>query len=55
VTLSAVKGTAAGLLGMGVGVNYATNCLTDKFSVTGNGGASPPVICGNNNNAHSKS
>jgi len=36
----------------GLAINYATNCLTDKFSVTGNGGGSPNVICGKNDGFH---
>jgi len=35
----------------GVGVNLATQCLTDSFSVTGYT-SSPPVICGTNTGYH---
>ena len=34
--------------------NLATACLDDSFSVSNPGGQSPPVICGNNNDMHSK-
>lgn len=34
-----------------VASNYATRCLTDQFSVTGNA-ASPPIICGTNSGYH---
>ena len=34
--------------------SFATQCLTDSFTVTGNGGNSPPVICGTNTGYHSK-
>ena len=32
----------------------ATRCLTDVFSVSNPGGPSPPKICGNNVDEHSK-
>jgi len=35
-------------------LSYATQCLTDQFSVTGYT-ASPPVICGTNTGFHSNS
>ena len=38
----------------GVGVNLATNCQTDKFTMTGVPGATPPVICGTNSGYHGK-
>ena len=34
--------------------SYATRCLDDIFSVSNPGGPSPPQICGNNVDAHSK-
>jgi hypothetical protein len=49
----AIAGVAPNAAG-GVAINYATNCLTDKFSVTGNGGGNPNVICGKNDGFHSK-
>jgi hypothetical protein len=42
------------LLGTGVDVTTATQCLTDSFSVTNPGGSTPPTICGTNSNQHSK-
>ena len=56
LTLTTVKAISGGTLGTlnGVEISYATNCLTDKFSVTSSGGGTSPVICGTNNNVHSK-
>ena len=51
---STVSATNA-LDGNGVPVSYASNCLTDTFSVTAPGGIAPPAICGTNNGEHSKS
>ena len=34
--------------------NLNTVCLDDAFSVSNPGGQSPPIICGNNNDMHSK-
>ena len=41
--------TAAGKM-----ASLATRCLTDVFSVSNPGGPSPPQICGNNVDEHSK-
>ena len=38
----------------GTDSNLATVCLDDAFTVSNPGGQSPPVICGNNNDMHSK-
>ena len=38
----------------GATANTATQCLTDIFTVTGEGGSSTPVICGTNSGYHSK-
>ena len=56
LTLTTVKAISGGTLSTlnGVEISYATNCLTDKFSVTSSGGGTSPVICGTNNNVHSK-
>jgi hypothetical protein len=34
-------------------VSFATQCLTDTFSLTGPIGSVPPVICGTNTGEHS--
>ena len=39
---------------VGKAANLATRCLTDVFSVSNPGGPSPPQICGNNVDEHSK-
>jgi len=46
--------TATGGSKVGVPSSFATECLTDTFSVTGSGGTTPPVICGTNTGYHSK-
>jgi hypothetical protein len=38
----------------GVKYNYATQCQTDTFSMTGVPGGIPPVMCGTNSGYHSK-
>jgi hypothetical protein len=38
----------------GVAVNYATDCLTDTFTLTGPTGSVPPVLCGTNTGQHGK-
>lgn len=55
---TASEGTSkAGVPVIGGGVNYASTgqCRDDFFSVTSAGNPTPPIICGNNNNQHSKS
>jgi hypothetical protein len=51
---SSQLGTLNGNPGGTVFQSFATQCLTDSFSATGNGGSSPPVICGTNTGYHSK-
>lgn len=57
-TLSVVVGkTVNGIVVGGTGgkeVSAATQCLTDRFSVTNPGGIAPPTICGTNTGEHSK-
>ncbi|TRY77460.1 hypothetical protein TCAL_16983 [Tigriopus californicus] len=36
----------------GVAVATASQCLTDRFSISNPGGQTPPVICGSNNGEH---
>ena len=38
----------------GKAVSSATQCQTDTFSITGNPGGNPPVICGTNSGYHGK-
>ena len=38
----------------GISANFNTRCLTDTFSVTNNGGITPPTICGTNSGEHSE-
>ena len=38
----------------GVPFNSATTCQTDSFTITGNPGGTPPVICGTNSGYHGK-
>jgi hypothetical protein len=38
----------------GVAYNLATLCQTDTFSITGDAGGTPPVICGTNSGYHGK-
>jgi hypothetical protein len=52
--LGATANAGANALNIGQPANLATNCLTDTFTVTGSGGATPPVICGTNTGYHSK-
>ena len=52
MTASLGKQTAGSVTGAGVAYNAVTNCLTDTFSITGNGGSAPPVICGTNSGYH---
>ncbi len=40
--------------GATVPVTEATQCLTDRFSVSNADGPNPPVICGTNTGEHSK-
>jgi hypothetical protein len=40
--------------GVGTIVSDRSQCLLDTFTVTNPGGNTPPVICGTNNNQHSK-
>ncbi len=49
LTLNGQRGASAS-----IGMNYATQCQTDTFTVTGNNGGSPPIICGTNTGYHSK-
>ncbi len=44
---------ATSLLKVGQSASLATQCQTDSFTVTGSGGATPPVICGTNTGYHS--
>ena len=53
VTVLSVSNNVA-LLAPGTASNLNTVCLDDSFSVSNPGGQSPPVICGNNNDMHSK-
>ncbi len=39
-------------LANGVGASFASNCLTDRFTVTNPSGVAPPAICGTNSNMH---
>eukprot|EP00094_Tigriopus_californicus_P012178 TCALIF_11770-PA protein Name:"Protein of unknown function" AED:0.15 eAED:0.15 QI:0/0.55/0.7/0.7/0.22/0.4/10/4/366 len=55
VTLSSSTGKATNGIVAGAGakeVNLATQCLTDRFSVTNPGSSSPPTICGTNTGTH---
>jgi len=52
-TTTAVLGAnGAATVAAGKSFSYATQCLTDTFSVTGYS-SSPPVICGTNTGTHS--
>jgi len=52
-TLSTAKELGGSQINVaGAVVSPATNCLTDTFSVTGNAGGNPPVICGTNTGYH---
>ena len=52
ITVQSVSNNVA--LAAGTQSNLNTVCLDDSFSVSNPGGQSPPVICGNNNDMHSK-
>jgi len=51
-TTSVFELNGASLTIEGKDASYATQCLTDTFSVTGYS-SSPPVICGTNTGTHS--
>ncbi len=55
---TAVNYTRKNVLTLATGGSAATRtktqCLTDFFSVTGQGSGAPPIICGTNTNQHSQ-